>query len=83
MNLGEKVNFNVNKTFLNNNVHKFIKALVWYIMIVGWKTCDLQFTCSWFNQIIKPLKNVEFKESKCRLWTHFNYRKNGKTIQLI
>jgi hypothetical protein len=41
MNLGEKVNLSVNNALLNNNVHKVIKALVWNIMIVGWKTCDL------------------------------------------
>jgi hypothetical protein len=41
MNLGEKVNLNVNNALLNTNVHKVIKALVWYIVIVGWNTCDL------------------------------------------
>ncbi len=83
MNLGEKVNLKLNNALLNNNVHKVIKALVWYILIVGWKTCNLWLTCYWFNQIVKPLKNVEFKELKSRFWTCFNYKKNGRNKKLI
>jgi hypothetical protein len=32
-----------------------------YIMIVGWKTCDLQLTFNWLNQNIKSLSNVKFQ----------------------
>jgi len=60
-----KMHFNVNHALLNNYVHKgiskFSKMLMWYKMIVGWKTCDLWLTCNWFNQNIKSLSNVKFE----------------------
>jgi hypothetical protein len=51
---GERqMHLNVNHALLNNNM--------WYIVIIGLKTCDLQLTCYWINKNIKSLNNVEFE----------------------
>jgi hypothetical protein len=36
--------------------------VVWYLLIIGQKTCDLWLTCNWFNQNINSLlSNVEIE----------------------
>jgi hypothetical protein len=46
-----KMHLNVNHALLNNNMHKGILKFSkpWcdtYMLIIGWKTCDLWLTCN-------------------------------------
>jgi len=47
---------------MHKGIPRFLsfKTFMWYIIIVGWETCDLQLTCNWFNQNIKSFNNVNF-----------------------
>jgi hypothetical protein len=60
-----QIPFNVNHAFLNNNMQKEIskifKTFMWYIVIIGWKTCDLSLKCNWFNQNVKSLSDIKFR----------------------
>jgi hypothetical protein len=48
-----KMHLNVNHALLTNNMHKWILKFSkpWcdtYMLIIGWKICDLWLTCNWF-----------------------------------
>jgi hypothetical protein len=63
-----QMHLNVNHALLNNNMQKEIskifKTLMCYIVIIGWKTCNLSLTCNWFNQNIKSLSDKVWNQKQ-------------------